>query len=94
MAIWTHAIGVEGQDELGALGPTKLMKCDYIRMRIKQAERRASQANHDLITSMSHDIRTPLATLKGYLEIFVAKKKGEEERQAFLYTNGVLKKNG
>ena len=45
----------------------------------QQAERRAIQANHDLITSMSHDIRTPLATLKGYLEI-LSLKKGEEER--------------
>ena len=75
---WTHAIGVEGQDELGRLA----QQIDEMRLYAyenQQAERRASQANHDLITSMSHDIRTPLATLKGYLEI-LSLKKGEEER--------------
>ena len=86
---WTHAIGVEGQDELGRLA----QQIDEMRLYAyenQQAERRASQANHDLITSMSHVIRTPLATLKRDLEI-LSLKKGEEERQAF-YIQRCLKK--
>lgn len=83
------AIGVEGQDELGRLA----QQIDEMRLYAyenQQAERRASQVNHDLITSMSHDIRTPLATLKRDLEI-LSLKKGEEERQAF-YIQRCLKK--
>lgn len=80
------AIGVEGQDELGRLA----QQIDEMRLYAyenQQAERRAIQANHDLITSMSHDIRTPLATLKGDLEI-LSLKKGKKKGKRFIY-NGV-----
>lgn len=37
-------------------------------------EQQARVANKELISSLSHDLRTPLTTLKGYLEIMNLKR--------------------
>jgi hypothetical protein len=37
-----------------------------------EEEKQAWQANSDLLTSMTHDIRTPLTTLLGYMELLSA----------------------
>ena len=42
-----------------------------------EEERRARQANTELITAMSHDIRTPLTVLMGYLDVM--KESTEDE---------------
>jgi len=48
-------------------------------------ENEAVLANSRLITSLSHDLRTPLTKLTGYLEILRLGKYGsEEERQLYL----------
>lgn len=86
---WSHPIQVHGQDELSQLA----RQMDEMRLYTyenMQTEKQVIQANHDLVTSMSHDIRTPLATLKGYLEI-LSLKKGEEARQE-QYIQRCLKK--
>ena len=46
-----------------------------------QKERDAVNANADLITSMSHDIRTPLTVLLGYLDIMKLQAKDESTLQ-------------
>lgn len=42
-------------------------------------EREAWQANRDLVTSMAHDIRTPLTVLSGYLELLRAEEYSSKE---------------
>jgi signal transduction histidine kinase len=64
-------IASERGDEIGMLA------CDVDAMRTtilrKMAEeQQAWQANSDLLTSMTHDIRTPLTTLLGYMELLSA----------------------
>lgn len=58
------------RDEIGELA----MDVDAMRLSIidkLQREERAWQANSQLITAISHDVRTPLTTLMGYLDILV-----------------------
>ncbi len=46
-----------------------------------EKERAAVNANTDLITSMSHDIRTPLTVLLGYLDVMKMQAKDENTLQ-------------
>ena len=61
-----HPITVKGGDELAALATD----VDSMRRSVIQRmgnERRAWEANSELITAISHDIRTPMTALIGYL---------------------------
>ncbi|MBR1456414.1 MAG: HAMP domain-containing histidine kinase [Oscillospiraceae bacterium] len=61
-----HPITVKGGDELAELATD----VDNMRRSVIERmgnERRAWQANSELITAISHDIRTPMTTLIGYL---------------------------
>lgn len=63
-----HEITVSGGDELSMLA----RHMDYMRRSVIERmgnERRAWQANTELITAISHDIRTPMTSLIGYLGI-------------------------
>ena len=66
-------IGVGRHDEIGDLATS----VDSMRTSILEkmdSEKAAWDANTQLITSMSHDIRTPLTSLIGYLDIIEGKK--------------------
>lgn len=70
-------IKVEGNDEIAQLSN------DLNQMRIVLNENIQNEAlsrknNNDLITSMSHDLRTPLTALSGFLEILKYKKYRDE----------------
>lgn len=57
-----------GEDEIGVLAE----ELDKLRMTLKeqiQREADSRKANQDLIAAMSHDLRTPLTILNGYLEV-------------------------
>ena len=63
-----HTIEKRGSDELAELaGNVEQMRSSII-MSIEK-EREAHEANAELITSMSHDIRTPLTVLLGYIDL-------------------------
>jgi signal transduction histidine kinase len=50
-----------------------------------ESEKKAIQANNSLVTALSHDLRTPLTTQLGYLEILKEQHyTSEEERQEYL----------
>ena len=63
-----HTISSEGRDEISILSSNvenmRISIIDKLRL-----EREAINANNELITSMSHDIRTPLTVLLGYLDM-------------------------
>lgn len=64
----THPVPHCGEDEIGVLAE----ELDHLRITLKeqiQREKESRQANQDLITAMSHDLRTPLTILNGYLEV-------------------------
>ena len=70
-------------DEIGQLA----LDVDAMRLSIidkLQREEEAWKANSQLITAISHDVRTPLTALMGYLEIVSDESLSPEERRAYL----------
>lgn len=72
-----HSIRPDGQDELGRLSrDVENMRSAMLENVAK--EREAMDANAELVTSMSHDIRTPLTVLLGYLNVMRLHSPDEE----------------
>jgi len=68
-----HPITVRGNDEIAFLAlDMEKMRLSFLE-RIK-GEKEAKRANSELITSISHDLRTPLTILIGNLDIVADKK--------------------
>ncbi len=69
----------KGYDEIARLSTNvENMRCTILES--IEDERKARQANTELITAMSHDIRTPLTVLLGYLDIMKSEAQGEAMR--------------
>lgn len=76
------------KDELGILA----RELDNLRITLHETitnEQESHQANQDLITAMSHDLRTPLTVLKGYLEILRLGKNADMQTE---YLNRCIQK--
>ena len=79
-------IDVPSEDEIGDLSRHVSAMRDTVMERM-QAEQRAWNANSALITRMSHDIRTPLTVLTGYLELMEEGEYSPDETyRAYLST--------
>jgi signal transduction histidine kinase len=77
-------IGKYGNDEIAQLAEHVGGMRDSIVQKMDEKEQ-AWRANQDLITSISHDIRTPLTSLLGYLELIDAHRENlSEEQQKYL----------
>ena len=73
-------ITVDGRDEIAALAADIDGMRDSIIERMGN-EKRAWEANSELITAMSHDIRTPMTSLIGYLGLLNNREALSEEEQ-------------
>lgn len=85
-----HPINVQGNDEIGILG----RELDHLRMTLREniiQEQESRKANQDLITALSHDLRTPLTILRGYLEVMQLRRNPEIHEE---YLRRCLKKTG
>ncbi|MBV7273483.1 HAMP domain-containing histidine kinase [Clostridium sp. PL3] len=73
-----HEITISGKDELTSLaqGINEMRKSFIERL---DSENKAYVANSELVTAMSHDLRTPLTALVGYLDIIEYKKYNTDE---------------
>lgn len=63
-----------GADEIGVLS----RELDHLRLTLDQnirQEQEAHQSNRELIAALSHDLRTPLTVLHGYLDILQLNRK-------------------
>ncbi len=72
-------ISLTGNDELTMLA----QEVDHMRSAVIERmgnERKAWEANSELITAISHDIRTPMTTLMGYLELLSSNDFQDVER--------------
>ena len=80
----TRSIAVKKSHELGDIGSEiDALRQDFAGLIKKEQE--AVTANHDLVASMSHDLRTPLTRLIGYLEIIKLKKyEGNDQLQDYV----------
>lgn len=79
-----HEVTIRGQDELAELahGINDMRLAIIDRQRDEQA---AHAANRALVTAMSHDLRSPLTALLGYLDIVrMGKYENEEQLARFL----------
>ncbi|MCR5664937.1 MAG: HAMP domain-containing histidine kinase [Oscillospiraceae bacterium] len=75
-------IAASGDDEIAALADD----IDLMRRSVIERmgnERRAWEANSELITAISHDIRTPMTSLIGYLGLLRESRLPEEQRSQF-----------
>ena len=73
------AITAAGEDEISTLA----QDMDAMRRSVIERmgnEKRAWEANSELITAISHDIRTPMTSLLGYLGLLENAGLGEDER--------------
>lgn len=83
----THEITIKGNDELSSLaqGINEMRKSFIVRL---ESEDKARLANSELITAMSHDLRTPLTVLVGYLDIIEYKKyKTDENLRQYIHNS-------
>ena len=77
-----------GQDEIGIIAE----ELDNLRIALQDTlvrEKESRRANQDLITAMSHDLRTPLTILNGYLEVLRLNRNPEMHEE---YLNRCLQK--
>jgi len=74
-----------GSDELGILADNINYMAEELKTKI-ESERSAEKTKNDLITNVSHDLRTPLTSIKGYLEL-IKNKKYTQESQLDQYAN-------
>lgn len=77
----SREIHVRGRDELAMLG----REMDDMRRSIIErmdSERAAWQANSSLITAISHDLRTPMTAMIGYLELLESGEYSDEQQRA------------
>lgn len=74
-------------DEIRLLSETFEDMSDEIRRQL-QLLKEADQTRRELISNVSHDLRTPLASIQGYLETLIIKdnKLTEEQRRYYLDT--------
>ena len=74
-------------DEIKALESTFQQMQRKIKLQIKQIQT-ADQNRRDLITNVSHDLRTPLASIQGYMDTLLIKKDqlDEDQRNYYLAT--------
>lgn len=81
----SHPITIQSRDELAVLAH----QMDNLRITLQEnneKEMELQQTHHDLITAMSHDLRTPLTSLRGYLDILALHCfKDQEQMDNYLH---------
>lgn len=80
-----RAESFRGKDEIALLSEDVNRMCDSLRENALK-ERQAMEANAGLITAMSHDLRTPLTVLMGYLDLIEAQEELSEDTKGYLQT--------
>ncbi len=74
-----YSITVKGNDEVSGLAEgIESMRNGILEQQRMKAE--AERANTELVTAMSHDLRTPLTSLIGYLELLTMHRYDSEEQ--------------
>ncbi|WRU93642.1 HAMP domain-containing sensor histidine kinase [Priestia filamentosa] len=74
---WTYSIPVKGKNELSSLAKNINWMTEQLRERFER-ERQVEQAKNELITNLSHDLRTPLTSIIGYVRLV---KDGQYQNQ-------------
>lgn len=80
-----YRVDIAGKDELGALGLAFNRMAESIEEGVEKLHRSEEQRS-DLIANISHDLRSPLTSIRGHLETLMIKEEsiGPEERRVSL----------
>lgn len=79
-----HRIVGKSDDELGSLANNINFMAEELKNKIEE-ERKAEMLKNELITNVSHDLRTPLTSIMGYLNLLKDKKyKTVDEAKQYL----------
>ncbi|NQV50788.1 MAG: HAMP domain-containing histidine kinase, partial [Candidatus Marinimicrobia bacterium] len=84
-----HRIEIETKDEFGQLGIAFNSMADRIESTVEKL-RQNDTLRRELIANVSHDLRTPLASIQGYVETILMKSDLDEDRK-LKYLNVILK---
>ncbi|MEK8127777.1 ATP-binding protein [Paenibacillus filicis] len=76
-----HRVVERSRDELGALARGMNQMVDDLQFKMEE-ERRAERLKNELITNVSHDLRTPLTLIMGYLRLLHDKNYDSKEQEA------------
>ena len=85
-----YRVPQKGDDEIGLLAKNINSMADELKKSIYE-ERRSEKLKNELITNVSHDLRTPLTSVMGYLRLYTEKKYDSAE-QAQEYIDIAYKK--
>jgi signal transduction histidine kinase len=80
------SIRAGSRDELGELGENIMQMAARLKQWMAE-EKEAERIKHELITSVSHDLRTPLTSILGYLELI--EKDGSNDIAALRRNAGI-----
>ncbi len=79
-----HRVRKKGEDELGILAHSINQMAEDLEAKIEE-ERKAERLKNELISNVSHDLRTPLTSIIGYLRLLhEGRAKTSEEQREYL----------
>lgn len=87
----SHRIEVRGSDELGVLAENINIMSERLQHSLVE-ERKAVTAKNELITGVSHDLRTPLTSVLGYLE-YIEQDRCRDETEMRYYAGIAYQKS-
>ncbi len=76
-------IEIDGDDEFSSMAENLNKMVEEIRS-LMEKERESERTKNELITNVAHDLRTPLTSIIGYMEILSAKKLPEEMQKKYI----------
>lgn len=77
-----YRIIINNEDEFALIADKLNQMADDIK-EIMENERRSEEAKNELITSIAHDLRTPLTSIIGYLDLVSTKQLSDEMRRKY-----------
>lgn len=86
-----YRVAVKGKDELSSLAENINYMTKTLKNKIEE-ERRTENTKNELITNVSHDLRTPLTSIIGYLGL-IKERKYENNQQLDEYSNIAFNKS-
>ncbi len=78
-----HKITIRNEDEFALIADKLNQMADDIK-KIMENERRSEYAKNELITSVAHDLRTPLTSIIGFLDLVSSKQLEEDTRKKYI----------
>ncbi len=80
---FNNRIEINNEDEFALLAVKLNQMADDIK-EIMENERRSEYAKNELITSVAHDLRTPLTSIIGYLDLVSSKELPQETQRKYI----------